>query len=208
MFELRRKYHSKMKNFAKKLTSSVAMFSAGAVVATIACSYVASVNAKPTRIAQGSGQDSKVVSVDQERELKTELKGCKRSGQKVLCNFLLTNLGNQNRRIEFVGNNSRIIDDSGAEYIAVSVQVGAYVHPSSQQTDLIPNIPTKVVLTFEIPPQVSNFSVVETVVKNYVFENNMRVNSQFRNVNLGTSQARANTNCDNSTPSSAIRRKK
>lgn len=204
-----------MKNFAFNIAISVAMFSAGAVVATVACSYIGSANANLTRIAQGSDeQNSTMVAQDPRQLIELELKGCNRESQKVLCNFLLTNLSNYNQELSVIANESfdggsRIIDENGAEYKPVFVQVGGRSGSSSLKADLIPNIPIKVALTYEIPSQVSKFEVIETIVADYrnllTFDQKSRL--QFQDVSLSGSQVATNTNCDNSAPSSITRKK-
>lgn len=202
-----------MRDFARKFTSSVAIFIAGAVVATITSSYIASVNANSTRIAQVSKQDSKMVSIDQERQMRFELKGCNRVNQKLSCNFLLTNLASENRQIVFYGSGysnarSRMIDDSGNEYSPLTVQVGGQVGSTEQQTYLIPGVPMKVVLTFKVPPQVSNLSVIEAVITDYSPGSTGKSNFQIKDISLGNSTGAANKNCENSTPATTTRRKR
>jgi hypothetical protein len=179
------------------------MFSVGATVATVALSYLGSVNATSVKLAQELKQESKAVVVDGERDLKLELKDCKRANQKVICNFLLTSLANKNRTIEFTGGgytsgNSRIIDDSGNEYTALQVQVGSHIHRSAQQAELIPNIPTKAILTFEIPQKVTKFSVIEAAITAYGY-NDTKIQAQFRDYEISTSPLTVskNTDCNN-----------
>jgi hypothetical protein len=178
---------------AKTLVLSVVMFGAGASVATIALSYLPSVTAAPKIVAQGLKQNSKLIANDEERELKLELQGCKRGTQQLICNFLITSLANKNRTIEVIGGgyttgNSRIIDNSGNEYVAKEIQIGNQKKTSTLQTELISGIPTKLSLSFEIPQQVTKFSVIEAVISAYGYEN-VKVNAQFRDVNLSGSQA-------------------
>lgn len=196
-----------MKNFAFNIALSVAMFTAGAVVATVACSYIGSVNANLIRVAQKSDeQDSTMVTKDSRQLIELELKGCDRKNQKVLCNFLLVNLSNNNQELSLIANESfdsgsRIIDLEGTEYKPVFVQVGSSSGSESLKADLIPDIPIRVALTYKIPSQVSKFKVIETIVADYnnllTFGQKSRL--QFQDVSLRGSTVAKSTNCDNST---------
>jgi uncharacterized Zn finger protein len=191
---------SNLKKFSEVLVLSVVMFGSGVISATVIFSYLPTVNATPKVFTQKLKQESTTVVIDEERNLKLELQGCKRVNQKVICNFLITSLANKNRTIEFSGHGaqsqqSRIIDDSGNEYVPEQVQVGSNKHSSAQQAELIPNIPTKVSLTFEIPQQVTKFAVIETYISAYGYDN-IPVQLQFRDVNLiGFQASNLGSNC-------------
>ncbi|MFH7029485.1 MAG: hypothetical protein ACHBN1_29890 [Heteroscytonema crispum UTEX LB 1556] len=179
----------------KILILSVVMFGAGASAATIALSYLPSVTAAPKIVTQGLKQNSKTVVTDEERQFKFELQGCKRGNQKVTCNILITNLANKNKTIEFAASGvatqqSRLIDDSGNEYVAQNVKIGSQERSSSLQTELIAGIPTKVILTFEIPQQISKFAVLEAYIAAYGYsDGTAALKPEFRDVNFSGSQA-------------------
>jgi hypothetical protein len=148
--------------------------------------------AAPKIVAQGLKQDAKTVVTDEERQLKFELQGCKRVNQKVSCDILMTNLANKSRQITFnasvFSQSSRLIDDSGNEYIAQKVKIGSQ-EEATLQTELITGIPTKAILTFEIPQQVSKLAVLEAFIAAYGYSNGgAEVKPQFRNISLVSSQ--------------------
>jgi hypothetical protein len=176
----------------KTLVLSAVMFVAGASAATIALSYLPGVIAAPKIVAQGLKQDAKTVVTDEERKLKFELQGCSRVSQKVSCDIIMTNLASESRKIRFytstysVGRKSRLIDDSGNEYVAQKIKIGSQ-ELDILETELITGVPTKAILTFEIPPQVTKFAVVEADI---TYNNgDVEIKPQFRNISLGGSQA-------------------
>ena len=72
----------RVKNLVKVLALSTVMFGAGATVATVALSYLPTVNATPTKVAVGLKQ-SKAEEVDEESGLKFRVQNCNRSGKTV-----------------------------------------------------------------------------------------------------------------------------
>ncbi len=70
----------RVKNLVKVLALSTVMFGAGATVATIALSYLPTVNPSSTKVAQGLKQ-SKPEEVDEDNNLKFRLQDCKRGGK-------------------------------------------------------------------------------------------------------------------------------
>jgi hypothetical protein len=177
----------------KTLILSAVMFVAGASTATIGLSYLPGVIAAPKIVAQGLKQDAKTVVNDEERQLKFELQGCSRVSQKVSCDILMTNLASESRVIDFRASyaspNSRLIDDSGNEYIAQKVKIGSQ-ESDSLRTELIAGIPTKAILTFEIPPQVNKFAVIEAAITAYGYsDGGAEIRPKFRNISLSGSQA-------------------
>jgi hypothetical protein len=193
----------------KTLVLSAMMFVAGASTATIALSYLPGVIAAPKIVAQGLKQDAKTVVNDEERQLKFELQGCSRVSQKVSCNILMTNLASKSREIKFytstyyVNVKSRLIDDSGNEYVAQKIKIGSQ-ELDILETELITGTPTKAILIFEIPTQVSKFAVIEANITAYGYsDGNVLVKPQFRNINLSGSQATnpgSESNCPPTSP--------
>ena len=163
---------------------SAVMFSAGVGVATVALSSLPSVTATPGIVAQNVKQ-SKAEQVIEENGLKWELLNCSRAGQKVICNFLVTNVGQQDRDVLVDGgSHSRIFDLSGNEYRAKGSQIGSSQSSSGDaSTTVIRGIPTKASVSFELPQEITKFAALEVV--NYFPRNNL----QFRDVNVSGVQA-------------------
>ncbi len=166
---------------------SAVMFSAGVGVATVALSSLPSVTATPGIIAQNVKQ-SKAEQVIEENGLKWELLNCSRAGQKVICNFLVTNVGQPDREVSlYGGSSSRIFDLSGNEYPARGSQIGKSRSSGDSSTTLIRGIPTKASMSFELPQEITSFAVLEVSSFNFA-------TLQFRNVNVSGVQASNPTN--------------
>jgi hypothetical protein len=157
----------RVNNFVRALALSTVMFGAGATVATVVLSYLPIVNATPTKVAQGLKQ-SKAEETDEEYGFKFRVQDCKRSGKTVVCNVLATNLKNENQKIWIFwgggGVRSRVIDSSGNQYIAKQTQIGSSIIKGDNgglAADLIAGIPTKLIYSFDIPPEVTNLAAIE-----------------------------------------------
>ena len=156
---------------------SAAMFSAGVGVATVALSSLPSVTATPGIIAKNLKQ-SKAEQVVEERSLKWELLNCSRAGQKVICNFFVTNIGQEDNYVILQSDSgSRIFDLSGNEYPAKGSQIGKDQSSTSSSTTLIRGIPTKASVSFELPQEITKLAVLEvaTVLNGKI---------QFRDINV------------------------
>ncbi len=165
---------------------SAVMFSAGVGVATVALSSLPSVIATPGIVAQNVKQ-SKAEQVIEEKGLKWELLNCSRAGQKVICNFLVTNIGQEDRWVPLNGGNaSRIFDLSGNEYSAKGSQIGKDQSSTSSETTLIRGITTKASVIFELPQEITSFAVLEVSYYNSKI--------QFRDINVRGVQASNPTN--------------
>lgn len=165
---------------------SAAMFSAGVGVATVALSSLPSVTATPGIVAQNVKQ-SKAEKVVEENGLKWELLNCSRAGQKVICNFLVTNVGQEDKRVQLAGGSySRIFDLSGNEYPAKGSQIGKDQSSNDSATTLIRGIPTKASVSFEPPQEITSLAVLEVDYYNGKF--------QFRDINVSGVQASNPTN--------------
>ncbi len=187
----------RVKNLFNVFALSAVMFGAGATVATVALSYLPTVNATPTIVAQGLKQ-SKPEAIDEEGNLKFQLQDCKRGTKTIVCNVTVTNLKDKNRTLQFnasEGNNStRGIDFSGNEYIANKVQIGQEQGKEWLVKSLIGGIPTKISFSFEMPPEVTKLAVIEV---NYLFGDRPEIGGdarqnrkvQIRDVNISGSQA-------------------
>ena len=168
---------------------SAAMFSAGVGVATVALSSLPSVTATPGIVAKNLKQ-SKAEQVIEENGLKWELLNCSRAGQKVICNFMVTNIGQEDRGVQLYGSSySRIFDLSGNEYPAKGSQIGKDQGSNDSATTLIRGIPTKASVSFELPQEITSLAVLE------VSYNRGGIGKfQFRDVNVSGVQASNPTN--------------
>lgn len=169
---------------SKVFVVSTAMFSAGVGVATVALSSLPSVTATPGIVAKNLKQ-SKAEQVIEEKGLKWELLNCSRAGQKVNCNFLVTNVGQEDNNVDLESDSdSRIFDLSGNEYPAKGSQIGKSQSFESfaSSTTLIRGIPTKASVSFELPQEITKLAVLEVAT---YFDGKI----QFRNVNVSSSQA-------------------
>ena len=166
------------------------MFSAGVGIATVALSSLPSVTATPGIVAQNVKQ-SKAEQVIEENGLKWELLNCSRASQKVICNFLVTNVGQEDRRGVLLSD-SRIFDLFGNEYLAKGSQIGKSQSSINSSTTLIRGITTKASVSFELPQEITSFAVLEVSSSDGKF--------QFRDVNVRGVQASNPTNPVNCPP--------
>ncbi|MBW4556568.1 MAG: hypothetical protein KME59_11610 [Trichormus sp. ATA11-4-KO1] len=115
-----------------------------------------------------------------------QLQNCLRSGTNVTCNLLITKIedrsGDRDGLFLVNANNSRIINVSGEEFVARSIQLGEK-QGASAQTNLVSGVPLKASISFEVPAQFSKLALLEV---GYTFYNpgyNVRT-AQFRNVTI------------------------
>ena len=174
----------------KVFVLSAVMFSAGVSAATIALSHLPIVTAAP-KIVAGPGKQSKAERVIEEDGLKWDLQNCQRASQKVTCSFLVTNVGQKDRRFQFA-DTARTFDLSGNEYTANGSQMG-----NSDYTTLILGISTKASVNFMLPQEITKFAVLE--VSFYRREPGTISKVQFRDVNVIGSQASNPMNSKNCT---------
>jgi hypothetical protein len=159
----------------KVFALSAAMFSAGVGVTAATLAYLPRVSATPEIVAGGVKQ-SKAEQVIEYNGLKWELQNCQRGGQRVICNFLITNIGQEDNNVH-LSTSSRIFDLSGNEYSAKETQVGK----NNYSTTLIRGIPTKASISFELPREITKFAVLEV---NTLNDGTIK----FRDVNISGSQ--------------------
>lgn len=172
------------------------MFSAGATVATVTLSYLPIVTAAHT-IAQGLKQETPAAKLTvEDNGLRFQLQSCQRNRAIVTCAILITNLDDKQQDLQiriygngFGNNNSRSIDSSGNQYLPNQIQLGSEKSPSDAYTNLIPNVPIKGSLSFELPQQITNLSAVEV---SYFTNADYKVN--FQDVSISNSQASKTTN--------------
>ncbi len=162
---------------------SAVMFSAGVGVATVALSSLPSVTATPGIVAKNLKQ-SKAEQVIEENGLKWELLNCSRVSQKIICNFMVTNIGQEDNRVTLEGGSySRIFDLSGNEYPAKGSQIGKdQSSTSNSSTILIKGIPTKASVSFELPQEITKLAVLEVATS-------LDGKIQLRDVNVSGVQA-------------------
>lgn len=119
-----------------------------------------------------------------------ELQSCKITGQKVTCSVLITNKGEDNR---FVINGksgdrpTRIIDDTGNEYLAGRIQFGnKQIDTNSSsyvEIVLVSGVPTKASFTFEnVKTEAARLSLLE--VASWADKNVGNFSAQLRNILL------------------------
>lgn len=181
----------RVKNLFNVFALSAVMFGAGATVATVALSYLPTVNATPTTLAQGLKQ-SKAEEVDEENNLKFRVQDCKRVGKNVVCDVLATNLKKENQQLWISWSTStrgRVIDSSGNQYIAKQTQIGQSISKDGEAlaANLIGGIPTKISYSFEIPREVTNLAAVEVNYSNPLTNINGKV--ALRDITISASQA-------------------
>lgn len=193
----------RVKNLFNVFALSAVMFGAGATVATVALSYLPTVNATPTTIAQGLKQ-SKAEEVDEENNIKYKFQDCKRTGKTVVCNVLATNLKTENQKLFYQGGGgaaSRVIDVDGNQYAGRQVVDGKPQEAGWVTTSLIYNVPTKITFSYEIPREVTQLAALELSYRYpYDAPSTSKPNTiQLRNLNIGTSQASNSANSGNCT---------
>ncbi len=182
----------RVKNLVKSVALFSVVFGAGATVATVALSYLPMVNASSTKVAQGLKQ-SKAEETDEEYGFKFRLQNCNRSGKTVVCNVLGTNLKSENQEIWISWSTSvrsRVVDSSGNQYVAKQAQIGQSIAKDGEilSANLITGIPTKLIYSFDIPPEVTNLAVIEV---NYRMSGKSSEDRKvaIRDITIGGSQA-------------------
>jgi hypothetical protein len=137
----------------------------------------------------------KQISSDQQG-FRIELQSCQKMMDKVSCSILITNIGNEDAAIIFLGpmtysDPNKVplaVDSSGEQYLTKEVQISKETTGDGHQnaySKLILGIPTKVKMIFKVPPSTTNFSVL---VVNYavgdIYSSNNYRSVQFRNVDI------------------------
>ncbi len=181
----------RVKNLVKTVALFSLVFGAGATVATIALSYLPTVNASSTKVAVGLKQ-SKGEEVDEEANLKFRFQDCKRGGKTITCNILVTNLYKDTQTVHFFSDwanyNSRIVDVSGNQYIAKLVKIGQKEEKREMDIQFIKDVPTKISFSFEIPPEVTNLAAIEIQYRTDI--SGLKYGkTHFSDITIGISQA-------------------
>lgn len=135
---------------------------------------------------------AKLVQVDDQAGLKSELQECKRVNSKtVICDVLNTNQKGENQLVSFhgvykysglIGTNSTAIDISGSVHYAKLVKIGDVENTLNVEIPLIPGVPTKVSFTFEVPLEVTKLAAVE--ISYYPYNIKQYQKLAFRNINI------------------------
>ncbi len=123
-----------------------------------------------------------------------QLKKCILSGTDLECEALITNEG-QDRTLYLFSGNSRLIDEGGTEYTAVSLTLGGGgghvpvmtfgANKPPAATDLTTGVPVKAVLRFEgIPSGTKRAALIEIQEAVGGFYGGRGLKAQFRNVPL------------------------
>lgn len=98
--------------------------------------------------------------------IKFDLLGCRRSGQRVRCEFLVTALEADDSLRLYAGRcgspTSRVFDSSGNEFTAAAAYIGAQSNYCNMEHQLVAKVPLKAGWTIEgVPLQVSRFAAID-----------------------------------------------
>jgi curli biogenesis system outer membrane secretion channel CsgG len=117
---------------------------------------------------EGSLSDERAPSVSQVRAqtqgFSFETKGCRVHGSEISCEILITNARDENRSLtisRYYRRYSRIIDDTGREYIVDEISLGSSTG-SSPKSNLVYGVPIRSRVSFEgIPPDMRAIRLLE-----------------------------------------------
>jgi len=136
-------------------------------------------------------------NVVQGRNIRFNLQKCQRSGQSktVNCQLLFTATSERQQIITIYGDNkygsSRVFDLAGNEYIAKFAQIGKFkstdIFNGQVRNELIPGVPTKVIINFELPTDITQLAAFEV-------KYNSTGKAVFRNVKIVGVKPQAPTN--------------
>jgi hypothetical protein len=120
------------------------------------------------------------------------LKGCQRSGKKVICSAWVTQT---NKDIQLLYRNgtghTRLVDAAGTEYPSASIQVGSQINNSqggSVTASLVKDVPIQLLATFtDIPTSVQDIALFELGF-NYAPKGQLR-NTKITESQVGNSPA-------------------
>ncbi|OKH22542.1 hypothetical protein NIES593_12150 [Hydrococcus rivularis NIES-593] len=140
--------------------------------------------AQSPQLSQPSNANNPFIRV--ENDFKIELKGCQREDINVTCSLLITNQGIKERGFGINGDSMlRAIDKSGNIYTGKGREVGSSVYVVIPQ-----GIPVKGSVSFEIPPNVARFAVLDLP---YYGDSSGKV--QFRDINIAGAVSTDACNC-------------
>lgn len=135
-----------------------------------------------------NSQENKNVVTSDDNKLRFQLNQCSRTNKAatIFCSLLVTNLHDRDAFFS-VGTSAsftttpipRVFDSSGNEYSAKFIQLGERKDKKEVVSKIIPGIPIKLVINFEVPPSVSQLTILEV---NHTFLT--RTKTEFRNVDI------------------------
>ncbi len=136
--------------------------------------------------AQATSDKQQILESD---EYRFELQSCRRNGQSVRCNLIITNLASVDRKFRLSSSRkppSRLITTAGDQIMAQQVQLGQSQSPFQLTVLLIKGIPLKASLDFDgIPAQAKSLAVLEIGYSSYSSEStSIYRTSQFHNVSI------------------------
>jgi hypothetical protein len=116
-------------------------------------------------LAQYSCPSREIQRVHEVGDYKFELKGCQRSGKKVICSAWVTQT-NKDVQLYYLNGTgyTRLIDAAGTEYPSVSIQVGSQIQQDSNpmRISLTKDIPLQLLATFiDVPISVQDVALFE-----------------------------------------------
>lgn len=105
------------------------------------------------------------VQIVEENHIKFQLQGCQRGFKIVNCSILITSLSDKNNILyagsSYSGDNSRIFDYSGKEYVSKQVQLDNRKDRMFAGINIIKDVPIKAILSFEITSNVQSATAIE-----------------------------------------------
>jgi hypothetical protein len=106
-------------------------------------------------------------------DYKFELKGCQRSGKKVICSAWVTQ-ANKDTQARYYGDWTRLVDAAGREYPSSSIQVGSQ-NSSIIDVFLTKDTPLQLSATFvDVPTSVQDIALFELVLNSSNFRGQLR----------------------------------
>lgn len=104
--------------------------------------------------------NKEVVASDQISNSTLDLQNCQRLKLSLECQALITS--SENTTLGIRGSETRIVDYSGNEYFAKSLQIGGQKKGTWVRANLVKDIPLKLVITFtDIPPSVTQAALLQ-----------------------------------------------
>jgi hypothetical protein len=162
------------------LASSLTIITALANLSTV---VVAKDTLKQGYLKQGTPtQEDKNTVLNNQKYVKFQLNQCSRSNKSstVICSLLATNVSERDQYFTISSERlPRAFDASGNVYRAKLLQLGDRKSPSRVSTTIIRGIPIKLLLNFEITPEVSELTILEV---NHNFIGHAK--AEFRNVSI------------------------
>jgi hypothetical protein len=150
---------STMFGFPKKISTSL-------LVSSIIMGTVTPV------FAQYSCPSREIQRVHEVGDYKFELKGCQRSGKKVICSAWITQT-NKDIKVNYLNGtgHTRLVDAAGTEYISSSIQAGSQIQNRDNypiSISLVKHIPIQVSATFlDVPTLVQDVALFELALDRY-----------------------------------------